>query len=452
MSRTFFSGVGGSGMSGIALALAAWGEEAAGSDRNHDRGQSPELYAALVKKGIVLCPQDGSGITPEVKRLVVSTAIEETNPEVRRARELGIPVMRRAEMLAEIFNARRGIAVGGTSGKSTVTGMIAWILYRAGLDPTVINGGRMKNFLPEHFPGNARTGKGDFIVIEADESDGTIVNYRPEIAVITNVTKDHKPIEELVPLFQTFADHTSRQIAVNADCPIASELRIGDISVRFSIDAPSDIRPENVAPAGFGSTFRIGKTEFRLQVPGIHNVLNALAATAACRAAGVEDGAIAGALAEFTGIRRRFDIVGEANGVTVIDDFAHNPDKIRATLEASNVGRPRRLVYQPHGYGPTRFLKDELIASFVEGMKDDDVLYMTEIYYAGGTAEKTISGADLVEGIKAGGRNAVFQPDRGAIARDIAAKSRPGDLAIVMGARDDTLTDFCGEILAALRK
>ncbi len=444
---TFFSGIGGSGMSALAILLAARSAPVAGSDRSRDRGQLPRLYEALERRGIRLYPQDGSGITRDVKRLVVSTAIESTSPEVRAARDLSIEIVHRAALLAEIFHSGRGVAVGGTSGKSTVTGMIGWIATCAGLDPTIVNGGRMKNFLPDLHPANARPGEGEWIVIEADESDGTISSYRPEIAVVTNISKDHKTIDELLPLFQGFLDATAGAAVLNADCPHSSALRPRGSCVRFGVETAAELRPERIAEEQGSSRFLLDGLEYEIPLPGRHNVANALAAIAVARAMEIEDRVSRDALARFGGIGRRFDLVGSAGGIDVIDDFAHNPDKIRATLAGSDWGRRRLLVFQPHGFGPTRFLLDELIAALAEGMRQQDRLFVSEIYYAGGTATKDVSGVDIARGVAGRGRQARFLPTRPEILESILQEARAGDLIIVMGARDDTLTDFCEEIL-----
>lgn len=448
---TFFSGIGGSGMSALAILAAARGGRVAGSDRSRDQGLLPELYASLEARGIRLFPQDGSGVTSAVSRLVVSTAIETTNPDVRAAQDLGIPIVHRAAALAEIFHAGRGIAIGGTSGKSTVTGMVGWILTCAGGDPTIVNGGRMKNFMPELYPANARPGAGEWVVIEADESDGSIRNYRPEIAVVTNVSKDHKPVEELLPLFQSFIDATTRGAVLNADCPHSRSLQPRGWCLRFGFTPSADVRAEEIVEDGFTTRFHVDGATYTIALPGRHNVANALAAIAAARLAGIDDETTRHALATFAGIGRRFDHIGSAGGVDVVDDFAHNPDKIRATLAGSAWGRRRLLVFQPHGYGPTRFLLPELIAAFATGMSADDILFVPEIYYAGGTATKDVSGADIARGVTAAGRDARFLPTRAEILDALSEEAHAGDLVIVMGARDDTLTGFCEEILQRQR-
>jgi UDP-N-acetylmuramate--alanine ligase len=452
MAEYFFIGIGGSGMSAIAQILAGQGHGVSGSDRNYDRGVSAPFFSRLQELGIRLFPQDGSGVDEETECVVVSTAIEDSVPDVARARALGVPVRHRAEVLAEITNEKRGIAAGGTSGKSTVCGMVGTLLFDAGRDPSIINGGRMKNFDDGLLPGNAHAGKSELLVIESDESDGSIVNYRPAVSIVTNVTKDHKTIPELVALFETFIANTAELAVLNADCPTTMRLDTkGKKVVTYGIGRPADIRAESLALELFTASFTVDGVKFSLRVPGKHNVSNALAAIAVGRHLGLGAGELKRGLEAFKGIARRFDLIGEAGGVRVIDDFAHNPDKIRATLEALERAPGRRLLmFQPHGFGPTKFMRDELIEVFAAKMREDDVLFMPEIFYAGGSAERSISSAEITDAISARGRKALFFENRSDIAGALVAESQPGDTVAVMGARDDTLTEFCRIILKLL--
>lgn len=462
MKRYYFIGIGGSGMSAIAQALAASGDKISGSDRNHDRGLNTPFFDTLKSFGITILPQDGSGVTPDTDFVVVSTAIEDTVPDMQRAKELGVRVLHRAQLLAEIVNSRRGVAVGGTSGKSTVTGMAGHCLHFAGLDPSVINGGKIKNFMTENSPGNTRAGGSDLIVVESDESDGSIIHYKPEVSIITNITLDHKPIPELRALFETFISNTTGLAVLNADCPETSTLNTGGRgapltgsgrkTTTFSLEGRGDLNAEILSLETFKSQFKLSGLTWTLNTPGRHNIANALACVAIARHFAIPDSETQKALASFNGIARRFDVIGETNGITVIDDFGHNPDKIRATLETLALSGRRKLVFfQPHGFAPTLLMKDDLIKVFSAYLADGDILFMPEIFYAGGTASKTISAADIAAAVRANGKNVVFNPERPALAPLIAAQARPGDIITVMGARDDTLTLFCHEILALLK-
>ena len=454
MSNYFFIGIGGSGMSAIAQMLLNDGHAVSGSDRALDQGKGGAAFDMLRAAGARLFPQDGSGVAADTDFVVVSTAIEDTVPDMRAALAAGIPVQHRAQLLAEIFNRRTGVAVGGTSGKSTVTGMIAFILDHASLSPSAINGGKIKNFMSESSLGNTLAGGSDILVIESDESDGSIVNYRPAVSVITNVTKDHKPLPELRNLFETFIENTAGLVVLNADCPETATLdRKGKAAVTFSLKGRGDVNAENIVLQPLESVFEVNGRACRLRVPGAHNVANALAALAACRHFGVPDALAFEALEQFRGIARRFDIIGSAGGVSVIDDFGHNPDKIRATLETLALGPQRNLVFfQSHGFGPTRFMRDELVSVFSSHLAKRDILFVPEIYYAGGTADKTISMADIARDISKAGRNTVFREARADLAPLMAEAAEPGDIVCVMGARDDTLTAFCGDILNRLRE
>lgn len=449
LKTVFFCGIGGSGMSALAQVLRHQGLAVRGSDRRRDHGQSAELFENLRAQGIALFPQDGSGVDHSVDELIVSAAVEEQIPDVRAALRRAIPVRKRAEVLAELFNRAEGVAVGGTSGKTTVAGMIGHILRQAGRNPTAILGGSLLDG-SSPLSGNAICGDSGLQVIEADESDGTIVLYEPSISVLTNISLDHKPLPELRGMFLAFVQKARRTAVINMDCELSVALDVEGIG--FGVDnRRAKVCAENVQPMADGVAFEIGGTDFRLMVPGRHNVSNAAAAVAACSVLDVPLAQTAAALATFAGIRRRLQVLGTAGGVTVIDDFAHNPDKIAATLAALREQPGRLLVmFQPTGFAPTRFLKDGLISAFSTGMERGDVLAMPEIFYAGGTAVRDISSRDLVEAISGQGVNAAFYNTRKEVARRLVEEARPGDRVVIMGARDDTLTDFANGILKSL--
>ncbi|MFN3943666.1 MAG: UDP-N-acetylmuramate--L-alanine ligase [Allosphingosinicella sp.] len=456
----FFCGIGGSGMLPLATIAGARGHRIAGSDRSLDQGRLAPKFEALAAQGAALFPQDGSGLAGPPQILVASAAVEDHVPDMVRARELGMDRLSRAELLAEMFNAApTGIAVGGTSGKSTVTGMIGWILHYAGRDPTVMNGAVMKNFAGPGRPfASALVGSGDVFVSEVDESDGSIALYRPAIAVLGNVTLDHKSLDELRRLFGDFAAAAGTAI-LNLDDPETRRLAATLDPARlrtFSFREDADLTGGSIEEAPFAISFTVCEGDgapvpVRLGVPGRHNAENALAAIAAARAAGVGLEEAADALGGFQGLRRRFELVGEANGVAVIDDFAHNPDKIAATMRTLRAFPGRLLAFfQPHGYGPLRSMRRELAACFAEGLGPDDRLILPDPVYHGGTVAREVGSADLAADISAAGRAAEHIPDRAACASRLAALARPGDRIVVMGARDDTLTDFAQSLLATV--
>jgi UDP-N-acetylmuramate--alanine ligase len=443
MNSYFFCGIGGSGMSAIAQVLRRRGAQVRGSDRGFDRGQNQATADALRAQGIDLLPQDGSAVAG-CDCLVVSTAVEESIPDVRAARAAGIPIRRRAEVLAEdIFNGHQGIAIGGTSGKTTVTGMVGHILAASGRRPTVVNGGIMVNVRREPLLGNALPGDPDLPVIEADESDGTIAYYQPHVALITNISEDHKPLAELRPLFREFIGRASYSVT-NAEC--AESQALGPATHCFSIHDACELRTR-----ADGSSFQLRGVPFELPVPGRHNVENALAAVAACECVGLSLTESAAALAEFAGIGRRLELIGQANGITVIDDFAHNPDKIAAALAALKLtGGRLRVMFQPHGFAPTRFLWDGLVQAFAGGLGPEDLLLLPDIYYAGGTASADVSSADLAADIRKAGAKCEHSATRESVAQRILADSAAGDIVVVMGARDPTLAGFARELLHSL--
>lgn len=456
----FFCGVGGSGMTPLALIVQARGARVEGSDRALDQGRNGARFDFLRAQGVGLHPQDGSGLTGADQTLVVSAAIEETIPDVQAARRVGAPIVTRAGLLAELFNAAQmSVGVAGTSGKSTTTAMTGWILAHAGLDPTIVNGAEMKNFTSADMPlASAKVGAGPAFVSEVDESDGSIAHYRPTVAVVTNISLDHKPMAELRRLFGDFAAK-ARTAVLNLDNEETAQLipvLPADKVRTFSLHNPAaDVLAGPPVPEPWGIVFSVrdhtGSAEVHLKTPGLHNVSNALAAIAAAGALGVGLERAAQALNAFSGVRRRMDVVGTSGGVTVIDDFAHNPDKLAATLDTLHAFDGRLLLmFQPHGYGPLKLMGKELAESFVAGMRPQDVLFMPEPVYFGGTTDRSVGSADIVAMIAAAGREAYALADRPACGERLLELARPGDRIVVMGARDDSLSVFAKGLLDRL--
>ena len=446
----------------LALILRGKGYAVEGSDRSLDQGRLAAKFEFLQTHGIALHRQDGSGLTSREQILVTSAAVEDSVPDVQAARRLDLPMIRRAELLAELFNASpRNIAVGGTSGKSTTTGMVGWILEQAGQSPTIMNGAVMKNFVTPDMPfASAATGSGDVFVSEVDESDGSIALYAPRIAVVNNISLDHKTMDELRKLFRDFA--MKAHVAVlNLDNEetkaLAASLPDGVATTYSLTNMRAQLFGGRLKPSPTGISFEVSERDtgaaaiVHLNVPGRHNVSNALAALCAARASGVSLEAAVDALGTFTGIKRRFEIVGTANGITVIDDFAHNPDKIAATFATLHAFPGRLLVmFQPHGYGPLRLMKDAFIECFAQGLHDEDVLVMPEPVYYGGTTDRSVTSDDIARGVNAKGREAIALHDRAACGEKLIALARPGDRIVIMGARDDTLSEFALGLLKRL--
>lgn len=445
----------------LALILSARGAKVSGSDRALDQGRTAPKFDYLRKEGVELFPQDGSGLKSADQILVASAAVEDTVPDVKAAIRLGSRRMGRAELLAELFNAAKTpIGVAGTSGKSTTTAMIAWILFKAGADPTVMNGAVMKNFVSEEaLFASALVGNGEAFVSELDESDGTIALYRPRIAVLNNISLDHKSMDELRELFGDFV--AKAEIAIlNLDNDEAMRLaHRAKTAVTYSIlTEEGDFGAVNIEPQLYGVSFmaidRRGGEQIAvsLKTPGRHNVSNALAAVAAATAAGVPFVDAARALSSFEGVRRRFEFVGEAQGVSIIDDFGHNPDKIAATLKTLHEFPGRLLVmFQPHGFGPLKKMKSEFIACFAGNLAPEDILLMPEPVYFGGTVDRSVGSRDIAVGVTLRERYAEAHATREECGDRLVELARPGDRIVVMGARDDTLSQFAADLLGRIK-
>jgi len=468
-----FAGVGGSGMSGLAQFHAQTGGTVTGSDRAFDQGQRQEIRTRLEDLGIGILPQDGSFLAAAepggscagrtCAAVVASTAVEDRVGDIAAARKHHIPVLHRSELLAMYVAGHRTIAVSGTSGKSTVTAMVFTILRACGQNPGLLTGGPLTALVNEGHLGNAwapgapKAGASPpYLVIEADESDGSLVRYRPWAGIVLNLGLDHKTPAEVMDMFRTFKENITGPLVVGADANLAPLTPDGKL---FGVE--NDSRPgtwaHDVVLRPDGSDFRLEDVAFSLPIPGLFNVKNAAAAIAACRLCDIDLESMVAPLAGFAGVARRFVSVGAAAGVEVIDDFAHNPDKIAASLDAAH----RRVapahgrvlaVFQPHGFGPTRFLREALTETFAVTMKTEDILWLPEIYFAGGTVTRDISSRDLVQDIRSHGRDARFLAAREELPQAIAAEARPGDLVLIMGARDPSLTGFCQVILEELEK
>jgi len=459
----FMSGIGGSGMLPLALILRARGAEVAGSDRALDQGRLSAKFEYLKAQGIALFAQDGSGLTSADQILVRSAAVEDTVADVVAAKRVGAHDMKRPELLAELFNAAPvRIGVAGTSGKSTTTAMIAWILHQAGRDPTVMNGAVMKNFVaPDALFASALVGKGDAFVAEVDESDGSIARYDPTIAIVNNIALDHKSMDELRALFAGFVNKAETAV-LNLDneetaaLVIRSKVRTRTFSLRSGL---ADLHCSAIRLAPGGVSFDVLEKETRssasveLLAPGEHNVANALAALSAGRAYGLSLKQAADGLSGFSGTKRRLEVVGAAGGVTVIDDFAHNPDKIAATLKTLHAFLGRLLImFQPHGFGPLKLMRQEFIDVFATQMADDDVLIMPDPVYFGGTTDKSVTSEHIVAGVRARGREAMAFAERDSCGDKLLELAEPGDRIVVMGARDDTLSAFASELVHRLKR
>ena len=457
----FFVGVGGSGMLPLAQILRGRGARVEGSDRSLDQGRTPEKFTALEAQGVTLHPQDGSGIVSQDQIVVASAAVEASVADIARAEDLGCLRLTRAELNSILFNTSgAGLAVAGTSGKSTVTGMLGWIMHHLGREPTIMNGAVMKNFASAERPfASAVAGGQSLYVSEVDESDGSIALYRPAVGILLNVSLDHKSMEELRQLFGDYLSR-SRIAVVNADDAEALALlpRAEEV-ITFGVDQPQaqiGIVPGSVAEGPMRQAALVvdrhdgSEHALRLNLPGRHNLSNALAAIAGAVAAGIPVAAAVEALAGFDGLSRRFELVGvSASGITVIDDFGHNPEKCAATLRTLRAHEGRILAFfQPHGYGPLRQMGAELAQVFTEELADGDRTILCDPVYFGGTTDRSEGSERIVRLIEDAGGHAEYIPNRKAVGDRLASVTRPGDRIVIMGARDDTLSQFARDLFA----
>jgi UDP-N-acetylmuramate--alanine ligase len=424
-----FTGIAGVGMNALAQVVLARGWRVTGSDRYADRGLDLEVLAQLRRLGAAIVPQDGAAVNERVQAVVVSTAIEADNPDWVAARRQQIPVLHRAELLAALVAGHECIAITGTSGKTTTTGIIGWLLEQLGEDPTVVNGGVVLNWAGPERIGNVRLGAGRRWVVEADESDRSLLRFNPVWAVITNLSADHFSLAETETLFAEFRRQVTGGIVEGAE--LANLWRA---------------RPPVVTASG--SRFEYGGTPFTVPLAGRHNAANALLAVILCERLGYPLSAVRDALAGFKGIQRRLEQVA-AGSIRVYDDYAHNPAKITAAWQTVADGHRRVLgMWRPHGFAPLRQMRAELAAAFAAVCRSEDRLFLLPVYYAGGTATKAVDSAALAEDVAQRGVRVSLAPDYERLEDDIARLAAPGDAVLVMGARDPELPR-CARRLAA---
>ncbi len=455
-TKVFFIGVAGTGMSALAQYLAGSGKIVSGSDRYFVPGTPNETREKLETAGINCFLQNGEGITGETQLVVVSTAVEDSVPEVQKAKALSIPIIKRSELLALIARDRKTIAIGGTSGKSTTAGMLYNILSVHGLDPGIISGAGLISLINKGLIGNAAVGSG-WLIIEADESDGSIVQYEAEIGVLLNVDKDHQELDELMEIFTLFKHHSKQLFVVNQANPLARAL---------SANSENDFTSDPAYPAGYTSmdfaqkgmevSFKVTSPDqenglFTLHTVGKHNMGNALAAVTVAHQLGVSMQSCIAGISDYEGIFRRHQLLGIKNGIKVIDDYAHNPVTCAASISACQ-GIAKKVIawFQPHGYGPTRFLKNDFIQEISSVLRAEDEIWMSEIFYAGGTAEKNISANELIEGIKTHGKNAFFVAERDEFLDNMRSHITGDCVILLMGARDPGLELFAKKFLTDL--
>jgi len=433
-SHVHVVGVAGVGMSALAQALHDAGYEVSGSDRYIDQGQDLDVLQRLRAAGIRLTQQDGSAVRADTACLAVSTAIESDNHDLLRAQELRVPVVHRAAMLARLASAKRVVAVTGTAGKTTVTGLIGYLCAAAGLDPVVINGGAVINWIAPDRVGNVRKGNGNLCILEADESDRSLLSFYPVCSVITNVSKDHFELEEVIRLFQKFRAQTEQWTLLG---PQAAAVLDGETETTVTVER----RPS-------GNWFTFDGVAYPSPMPGQHNAENALLAVRVALALGVSSESIVQALSTFRGIHRRLEVVSRGNGITVLDDYAHNPAKIAASWRAAAEESHRVLgIWRPHGFGPLALLFDELVSSIESVCRAQDHIFILPVYYAGGTAKKTDDAERLAATLAERGVSATFVAQYEELRTTLHGMMQSGDVVLGMGARDPELPVFLHGLL-----
>lgn len=448
MKKIAFCAAAGNGISPLEQIMLKKGYEVYGSDSSFDEGLNQDRKAALESVGLKIVPQDGSAVFPDTECLYISSIINEENPDIKAARKYNVPVKKRSDLLEEIFSGyAKGIAVGGTAGKTTTTAMIGYILDRLGQKPCMINGGMLCNY--EDRPGlpNYLYNESDVCVIEADESDGSIQKYHPYIGIVNNISHDHTSMEKLVEYFTNFASHVQYALIVNYDCPLTRGLTSPKKTFSFSIkDSHADIFAYNIKAVEHGVEYSIDGKKFSLALLGKFNVANALAAISACMMLGIDKFDAAKALEGFTGVKVRLEKVGSAKGITFYADFAHNPTKIAASAAAIKE-HPGRLImmYQPHTPFSVMNTGAEVAAELSKVISAEDIVLMQEIYEL--TPKDSVSSNDIITKIKAAGhQNAFFMPRREETRKFILANAKPGDRVVIMGAHDNSLPDFSRQL------
>lgn len=441
--KIHFTGILGSGMSAVAQYLRWQGVSISGSDRLINNQDTLSVRTKLEQIGCTIFPQDGSGIDKDTDAVCVSTAIEEDNADIISARALSIPIFHRSDLLAAIISTKKAVAVAGTSGKSTVTAMIFEFLTHCGKSPSLISGAGLRRLENDGYIGNAFAGQSDILIFEADESDGTIVKYFPSISIFLNVSKDHKTVPEVLTMFQQLALQ-SKWTASNGDDLNFSHF---DTTIKFSLGKNAQYGPQEVISDKMSFTILKDGVHFRLPLPGVHNASNCIAAICVCQHLGCDPLQLSKAVADYKGVARRFSVMSTNQGVIVVDDFAHNPEKIKAAiLAARGLSTRLAIIYQPHGFGPTRFLKEEYASVFKSVIRSVDTLYLLPIYYAGGTAIKDISSEDILKLIGQSSFEKHVPQNRDELLLMLRKDVKTGDCALLMGARDPSLSSFAIKI------
>lgn len=415
MRTVHFIGIGGVGMNGLAQLAVLSGYRVTGSDRAYQSDARP--FNLLEDLGISFFSQDGSGISDTTDCVVYSSAIEGDNPDLAKAESLGLLRLHRAEFLKQLVGNGQLVAVAGTAGKTTTTGLLGWIYECLGKDPSVYNGAAVLNWKSESSLGNIRRGSPNLWIIEADESDRSFLHFHPTHTLITNISKDHYELDELHRMFDQFRQQTSGLIVDGASLPLYES---------------------------GGSSFVLQGITFTVPIMGRHNLENAFNAVRLCAELGFDLEAVRDAIASFKGIERRLEVVGCVNGITVVDDYAHNPAKISAALATvSEQARRVHAFWRPHGFAPLYQCRNELAEVFAGQIS----LFILPVYYAGGSVDRKITAESFVQQLHSAGIPALFVEDYATLEAKLKQAAAPGDIILGMGARDPELPIFAKRLL-----
>lgn len=430
--RYHLVGIAGVGMSALAQALINAGHVVTGSDRFLDQGrENLSVLETLRRAGAKLFPQDGSGVTTQTSAVVISTAIEADNPDLIAAQKFSVPVRHRSEVLAELVAGKQLLAIAGTAGKTTTTALVGHLLVELGADPSVVNGGVVLGWQRPDALGSARKGRDGLWVLETDESDRSLLRFAPDWAIITNISKDHFELGEVVALFRKFAGQVKTGIICG---PGVAGLIRGHTTAKLVELSSTQPPPHTPLPA---------------TLPGRHNAENAALAAKLCEQLGYAPEKTRAALMNFRGVHRRLEKAGERGGVTVFDDYAHNPAKIAAACAAVQPARGRLFaIWRPHGFGPLKLMLGELTDALAGVLRPQDAMLLLPVFYAGGTTHSALNSDALVEALLAHGVAAQLAPDYATLETRLRAALRPGDVVLVMGARDPDLPLLAQRLIA----
>lgn len=450
----YFIGICGIGMSGLACVLNNGQNLIIGSDRYFDNNENIDIKEKLLNSNIIIVKQnDNVFVKYKIDRVVVSSAVDSKSKDIIDAQRLKIKIMHRSELLSEIVKSyKHSISIAGTSGKSSITAITGYIFYTAEKAPAIINGAFMHNFKNNNLPGNAIVGKNDFIIFESDESDGSFLNYSPETAIISNISLDHKNIDELKILFKKFSYKVKTNLIINNDCQILNKLKFRKNKI-YRISLKSELKNiSNLKLNKLNIRFDYKGLAVNFKFPGIYNLYNILMSIKSAELYKIKKEHIVSALNNYKGLFRRFDIKLKTKKYIVLDDYAHNPDKIKnLILTLQHIKNYRYLIFQPHGYGPTALMFDEYVNVFKNNMTEKDWLFLLPVYFAGGSVDKIKDSNDIYKILKESNKNLFYFEDRKELKKYLLKNIKENSVVAVFGARDNSLNDFAADIAAGIK-